>query len=111
MPNPILQTAVDWDEVSSDDDGDGGGDGGDDAVAQWGAAVPVPKAGPRPPREPRMSSGASRECSICMDQPNTHVLVPCGHKCICGDCAELVRVQGVCPICRAGLVWICEVYE
>jgi len=52
-----------------------------------------------------------KECSVCMDQPNSHVVVPCGHKCLCGSCAGLIREQGICPMCRAPLVWVCEVYE
>ena len=65
------------------------------------AAPPAPRALPPP----------GGECTVCMDQANTHVLVPCGHKCVCAGCAELVRVQGACPICRTAIVWVCEVYE
>ena len=64
-------------------------------------AAPAPGAPPPP----------GGECSVCMDQTNTHVLVPCGHKCVCSDCAELVRLQGACPICRTAIVWVCEVFE
>ena len=51
------------------------------------------------------------ECAVCMDSANTHVLVPCGHKCVCAGCAELIKTQGSCPMCRAQVVWVCEVYE
>ena len=51
------------------------------------------------------------ECTVCLDALNTHVLVPCGHKCVCATCAEAVRAHGHCPICRTPIVWVCEVYE
>ena len=85
------------------------------------AAVPSPAAlEPSPgahaathavPRRRTERRSAAGECNICMDNANTHVLVPCGHKCVCSDCAELVRLQGACPICRTAIVWVCEVYE
>jgi len=51
------------------------------------------------------------ECAVCMDAPNTHVLVPCGHKCVCAGCSERIRERGHCPMCRAAVVWTCEVFE
>ena len=51
------------------------------------------------------------ECTVCLDALNTHVLVPCGHKCVCAGCAEKVRAHGHCPICRTQIVWVCEVFE
>ena len=26
-------------------------------------------------------------CSVCLTEPKTHLLVPCGHKCLCAACA------------------------
>jgi hypothetical protein len=40
------------------------------------------------------------ECSVCMDGPASHLLLPCGHQCLCGDCVGLVSL---CPICRASI--------
>ena len=52
------------------------------------------------------------ECAVCLDATNSHVLVPCGHKCVCAKCAELIRAHGnSCPICRTTVVWTCEVFE
>lgn len=48
-------------------------------------------------------------CSICMDKDANIACVPCGHLCLCVDCAVLLLDQtqpktGVpCPICRAGV--------
>lgn len=36
------------------------------------------------------------ECSICMDARKTHVLVPCGHQCVCETCID---IGDACPMC------------
>jgi len=36
-------------------------------------------------------------CSICMENPNEIVFVPCGHNCVCHECGEGLRD---CPLCR-----------
>ncbi len=38
-------------------------------------------------------------CVICMDAESTYAFVPCGHKCVCEDCAG--QIKDKCPICRA----------
>ena len=41
------------------------------------------------------------ECVVCMDGENTHTFVPCGHKCVCGECAKtIMRTAAECPTCR-----------
>ena len=37
-----------------------------------------------------------RSCVVCLDAPADHVLLPCGHVCLCKSC----RVRA-CPLCRA----------
>ena len=32
--------------------------------------------------------GATAECVVCMDRPRSHVLTPCGHLCLCGECVK-----------------------
>ena len=41
-------------------------------------------------------------CVLCLDAPKDHIIIPCGHQCVCGACAEkLKRVRNpACPICR-----------
>jgi len=47
-------------------------------------------------------------CVICIANDRTHVVVPCGHMCLCGDCASLV---GDCPMCRAHAQCIVRVFK
>ena len=30
-------------------------------------------------------------CVVCMAEPITHVIVPCGHHCVCEDCSTRLR--------------------
>jgi hypothetical protein len=42
-------------------------------------------------------------CVLCLEAPKDHIIIPCGHQCVCGPCAEkLKRVKRspACPICR-----------
>lgn len=48
------------------------------------------------------------ECVICMDNKNTHIILPCAHKCVCFTCAQQKLVK--CPICRAKISEIKKVY-
>jgi hypothetical protein len=45
---------------------------------------------------------AKRECVVCQDRPPARAVIPCGHHCLCDECAErLVSVgSGQCPLCR-----------
>jgi hypothetical protein len=51
-------------------------------------------------------------CAICLDAPATHLLVPCGHKCGCQPCLDLVQqTSGECPICRTTIQSVQMVYS
>ena len=41
-----------------------------------------------------------RLCCVCMVQPRSVVLVPCGHLVLCRACAAHPNMH-VCPVCRA----------
>jgi len=68
----------------------------------WAAAQSAPAAAPAP--DPT-SSAAPADCIICMETKATHVIVPCGHFCLCARCA---RNQNQCPLCRAPAVHIIQ---
>ena len=53
------------------------------------------------------------ECCICMQKLPTRrllALVPCGHRCVCGDDAAAV-VGRTCPICRTGVSEAIRVFD
>lgn len=55
----------------------------------------------------------SQECVLCMDKAATHVMVPCGHVCLCDTCAtpgSLMRLHRQCPICRAAIQQTVRIY-
>merc|ERR1711998_48529 len=56
--------------------------------------------------------GASR-CVVCLDAAPTHVVIPCGHQCICEDCAIALAHawQGQCPLCRVYMQSALRVYK
>ena len=43
---------------------------------------------------------SEKKCVICMDAKINAVCVPCGHRCLCEGCIEIILKQGNCPICR-----------
>ena len=58
---------------------------------------------PRAPGGP--AAAVEDECVVCLERGRDHVLLPCGHLCVCEACA--LQVQGgptpVCPLCRQGV--------
>ena len=49
-------------------------------------------------------------CVVCLDEPKTHALVPCGHQCVCGPCGRRL-VGTICPICRAVVTMHMQVFR
>lgn len=47
------------------------------------------------------------ECCICMDAPATNSPIPCGHMCLCGDCATIVTK---CPLCTREFTDTIKIY-
>eukprot|EP00928_Gymnodinium_smaydae_P027027 TRINITY_DN21035_c0_g1_i1.p1 TRINITY_DN21035_c0_g1~~TRINITY_DN21035_c0_g1_i1.p1 ORF type:complete len:475 (-),score=75.92 TRINITY_DN21035_c0_g1_i1:78-1502(-) len=90
------------------------------SVPEAGAApfvAPTSKAAaPAPPpakRKAEASVGSPRssgtpsagDCTVCMEKAASHVLIPCGHQCCCGECAAILCTSAVprCPVCRASV--------
>jgi hypothetical protein len=47
-----------------------------------------------PPAEPAPQPAADADemlCVLCLDAPKDHIIVPCGHQCVCGACAEKLK--------------------
>lgn len=53
----------------------------------------------------------SLQCVVCMSNERTHILIPCGHKCICSTCSKLPIIHEQCPMCRAQVSGVFEVFE
>ncbi|XP_011012917.1 PREDICTED: probable E3 ubiquitin-protein ligase LUL4 [Populus euphratica] len=46
-------------------------------------------------------SDPGKDCVICMAEPKDTAVLPCRHMCMCGKCANELRLQSnKCPICR-----------
>jgi serine/threonine protein kinase len=76
-------------------------------------AIPKPPAPKVKPvaanNKPTASTGTTgspskvKECVICMEREVTHILIPCGHPCLCEICSTtqgLHRLKSKCPECR-----------
>ena len=75
---------------------------------------PEPKPEPEPEPEPiPPSPKKDNECIICMTNPPTIILAPCGHRCYCASCYESTKSKlNECPICRKTIeAVINQVYE
>ena len=59
----------------------------------------------------RAATAESSECAVCMGQKN-HVLIPCGHLCVCEHCAGSIMASiKQCPVCRSAVAQILKVYS
>lgn len=57
------------------------------------------------------------DCVICLSAPRTHIFAPCGHLCLCNQCAfktpyrkRKISKKVSCPICRQESSSIVKVY-
>ena len=89
------------------------------ALDQDETSAPTADAAPSPPpvqtameridRDvPSSPFDVLNECVVCMDAPRTHLVAPCGHKCLCEACANGLMD---CPICRNPALCIVRVFE
>jgi hypothetical protein len=67
-------------------------------MQQVQAQLGVPPAAPAPQAEETL-------CVLCFDAPKDHIILPCGHQCVCKGCAEqLTRTRTpTCPLCRRAI--------
>jgi hypothetical protein len=75
---------------------------------------------PPPPVAPSAAEGGGGEespcCVVCMVAPRSHVFIPCGHQCVCGECStEMLRrgrgARVLCPVCRRASTSVMQIYE
>eukprot|EP00929_Paragymnodinium_shiwhaense_P054392 TRINITY_DN27258_c0_g1_i1.p1 TRINITY_DN27258_c0_g1~~TRINITY_DN27258_c0_g1_i1.p1 ORF type:complete len:268 (-),score=32.46 TRINITY_DN27258_c0_g1_i1:117-920(-) len=61
------------------------------------------------------NAGNSTMCTICMARRKDTVIVPCGHKAVCQECAETLTSsrgsQNRCPLCRMPIQQVVRVFE
>ena len=54
---------------------------------------------------------------LALDKPKVYMIVPCGHKCLCEECAEALerrpgpRDKRACPLCRVPVQRMFKVFE
>jgi hypothetical protein len=52
-----------------------------------------------------------RECCVCLENQASHVMVPCGHVCVCHSCEGVVtNGDKLCPICRVPVTTVVKVF-
>jgi hypothetical protein len=74
---------------------------------QMQAQLGVPPAAPAP-----QSDAEETQCVVCFDAPKDHIIVPCGHQCVCEACAELLTKTRtpMCPVCREPIIQTMKVF-
>ena len=89
---------------------DGGGDpaGADQRQPADGDRVNNAEVGQGEGDDPAANE---RECVICLVNERSVVLLECGHICVCVDCAEILPVPRLCPVCRTRITRIVPLYH
>lgn len=55
-----------------------------------------------------LATNKSEECNICYLNKKNYACVPCGHLCMCGDCAN--KVDKKCPMCNVEFTNIIKIF-
>eukprot|EP01084_Bolivina_argentea_P157474 274421_1 len=60
----------------------------------------------------RQHGSVDEACIICMDGEKDHIIIPCGHICLCAECAKRKdSLHGKCPVCRSQYQSINKIYK
>ena len=60
---------------------------------------------------PEPDQNESALCVVCISNPKTVLLLPCRHMCVCPTCYDsILRVEPLCPLCRAHVETHIEVF-
>ena len=58
------------------------------------------------------SSPKDVSCIICLQSQRDYAFVPCGHLCICKDCAiSVANLDDRCPICRSNATHVMRIFK
>jgi hypothetical protein len=62
---------------------------------------------------PHTMSGNSLDCRICLANQAQWAFVPCGHRCACTHCKNILEQSPPlsCPICRTPAVMVIQVFD
>jgi hypothetical protein len=67
-----------------------------------------------PPAASSLQAAADEEkmCVVCFEAPMDHIIIPCGHQCVCGACAEALKREAhpACPLCREPIIITTKVF-
>jgi hypothetical protein len=76
-------------------------------LQQMRAQLGVPPAASSP-----HSDAEETQCVVCFDAPKDHIIVPCGHQCVCARCAEQLTETRTptCPVCREPILQTMKVF-
>jgi len=62
--------------------------------------------------QPTKNVNSTEECVVCMSAAKSIAVIPCGHKCCCVGCADVLQTTfSSCPICRAPIQDLCKIFE
>jgi hypothetical protein len=76
-------------------------------LQQVQARLGVPPAAPAPHPD-----AEENMCVVCFEEPMDHIIIPCGHQCVCGACAEALKREAhpACPLCRDPIILTAKVF-
>lgn len=75
--------------------------------------LPTPLHTSSSPSSTTSSSSETKiaECCVCLDKPSTHIVLPCGHMCLCETCSlKCKRAKLKCPKCCGTVRQISKVF-
>jgi len=87
------------------------------------SSKPTPKPKPKPKerrleevgvqtqtcKPPQRKPTPERDCVVCLERPQTHAAIPCGHRAFCKACAQ--KLNKICPICRTTPVKTFQIFD
>ena len=57
------------------------------------------------------SVASAQACIVCFENAMEAACIPCGHRCLCVDCADRFRHPGAkCPVCRIDLLMVVKIW-